>query len=641
MLSLTLAFATFSFIFLSASRLALVAWQRKRVQNVQGLRPIMLGGLRIDAHVVACACALPAVLAPWIGTVPLAHDITLIWYMFTGVLIIFMEMATPAFLDEYDTRPNRLFFEYLKYPREVGAMLWKEYRAALLGGVLLTACITILLWFVLSVAPQDRTWPLWSRPLITAGAALLAVGMIRGTLKHRPINPSTVAFGGDGMVNTLPLNSLYSVLYSMYSMKNERSSRDAYGELPTDEMLRLVHEAAGTGNSQDSSSLSGLRFHASSRPSAKPMNLVIIVEESLGAQFSGVLGGSGLTPELDALMQKGWNLRRTYATGTRSVRGLEALVCGFPPTPAQAVLKLPRAQQGFFTIADLLGREGYHSSFLYGGEAHFDNMKGFFLGNGFNEVIDLPKFQQPAFVGTWGASDEDMFAELHRRLERPSDRPTFTLAFTVSNHSPWEYPPNRISQDGAPATPANAIRYADWALGRFFEMAQDSDYWENTVFLVVADHDAKASGAALVPVERFHIPALILGATIAPQQDERLISQIDLAPTLLSLIGISSAHPMIGHDLTRSTPDRAMMQYSENYAYMRGNDVMVLQPKKPPVQYVYQNGSERVSCDADPVLARIALAHALWPEWAYRNESYTLGPKGQDSYTPQGLVTAA
>ena len=201
--------------------------------------------------------------------------------------------------------------------------------------------------------------------------------------------------------------------------------------------------------------------------------------------------------------------------------------------------------------------------------------------------MDRADFVDPAFVGTWGASDEDMFNQLDRLLRADGDQPTFTLAFSVSNHSPWEYPAGRIQVDGNPATVENTVRYADWALGRFFERAKASPYWENTVFLVAADHDSRVFGASLVPVRHFHIPAVILGAGIEPRRDERLISQIDLAPTLLSLTGVDTEHPMIGHDLTRSTPGRAIMQYDNTYGYLKEDRLLVMAPSKTPVQYRY------------------------------------------------------
>lgn len=140
------------------------------------------------------------------------------------------------------------------------------------------------------------------------------------------------------------------------------------------------------------------------------------------------------------------------------------------PTPAQSVVKLSLAQQNFYTLASALARHGYHSSFIYGGEAHFDNMRGFFTGNGFEQVIDLPQMPTPVFVGSWGASDEDLFtsAAAHLKQMHQQERPFFSLIFTSSNHAPFEFPDGRITLHEQPKqTVNNAVKYADYALGKF------------------------------------------------------------------------------------------------------------------------------------------------------------------------------
>src|SRR5690606_26708690 len=208
-----------------------------------------------------------------------------------------------------------------------------------------------------------------------------------------------------------------------YSMKNERSAADIYGKLSGEEINAIVQQCAGLPAGP--AGIPTLHRQVAAHERTRPLNLVMIVEESLGAQYVGNLGGSGLTPNLDRLSEDAWNFTRAYATGTRSVRGLEALVAGFPPTISDAALRLSGAQQNFFTLAQLLKQHGYRSRFIYGGEAHFDNMKGFFLGNGFDELHDRESFENPAFVGTWGASDEDMFTKLDELLSNPPDQPTF------------------------------------------------------------------------------------------------------------------------------------------------------------------------------------------------------------------------
>ena len=316
-------------------------------------------------------------------------------------------------------------------------------------------------------------------------------------------------------------------------------------------------------------------------PLARPKKLVVVLEESLGAEFVGALGGLPLTPNLDSLARQGWWFENLYATGTRSVRGLEALTTGFTPTPAQSVIKLGKSQRNFFSIARLLRGQGYDTSFIYGGEAQFDNMRRFFMNNGFDFVIDEDDYEQPVFHGSWGVSDEDSLTRAHAEFSKPRDRPFFSLVFTTSNHSPWEYPEGRIEPyDADPHTVNNAVKYADHALGEFFARARASTYWNDTVFLVVADHNSRVLGAELVPINRFHIPGLILGGGIEPGVYRPVASQIDLPTTLLSLIGISSEHPMIGHDLTRPEfadwPGRAIMQYDDAQAYMAGRHVAIL-----------------------------------------------------------------
>ncbi len=623
-----LAFVIALFFVFFLSRAMFVLWQRKRVQAANGTGRVFLGGLRIDLNQIATYVALPALLMPWLEDRQWFVNVTAFWFGLWWLGCVFMEICTPQFIDEYDTRPNRLFVEYLKHPKEVSGMLWRGYKKVLALGLVVFAGMIALALQLFSGYTTTELGPWWLRPIESLVYAALCFLAIRGTLKKRPINPSTVAFAGDGLVNSLALNSMYSLQYAIYAMKYEMSAEDVYGKMPAQEMNRIVAAAADIPLADGHGRLAAtLHTQSVTHVPDGPLNIVLIVEESLGAQYVQTLGGQSLTPNLDALYEQGWGFTRAYATGTRSVRGLEALSAGFPPTITQSVFKLPGAQSGFFTIADVLGQQhGYHSRFLYGGEAHFDNMKGFFLGNGFREVIDGPQFKDPQFLGTWGYSDEDMFNQLDRLLmeDRTRKEPVLTLAFSVSNHSPWEYPEGRIQTSGNPATVDNTVRYADYALGEFFMTARTRDYWNNTVFAVVADHDSRVFGADLIPLRHFHIPAVILGGTITPRRDDRLISQIDLAPTLLSLAGAACEHPMIGHDLTRQTPDRAIMQYGDRYGYLQGDQLTVLEPHLDPQQFRYQAPETFEPVPADEALIRLARAHALWPFSVYRDKSYTV-----------------
>ena len=463
--------------------------------------------------------------------------------------------------------------------------------------------------------------------------------MIRSSAQHRPANLATFAFCDDAMVNSLVANSAYTVLSAVYGLKDEERSSEIYGELPAVEMIRRVR-ASMSVPAQDfvSDDLPTMRRHVASVRRERPLNLVIVLEESLGAGFVERLGGNPVAPNLSRLADEGIWFNRLYATGTRSVRGIEAVIAGFPPTPARSVVKLSKSQQGFFTLAALLRSEGYHNEFVYGGESHFDNMRGFFLGNGFQKIVDLDDYLAPMFVGSWGVSDEDLFEMAHERLQslHASGKPFFMLAFSSSNHTPFEFPDGRIElYDAEKQTVNNAVRYADYALGQFIDRARRSEYWADTLFLIVADHDTRVYGDALVPIDKFHIPGVILGADVRPRQIDSIASQIDLAPTLLSLMGVDSRHPLAGRDLTRTLPEfdrssvvapRAMMQFDQYFAWLQGDVVTVLAPEAEARQFSYDRRTHRLerldSVNAEAV--RNALAHVLMPAWLYREQRYRM-----------------
>jgi phosphoglycerol transferase MdoB-like AlkP superfamily enzyme len=409
-------------LFLSVSRICLALWQAERVGAVDGWLPILGYGVRIDLVLISVFAGIPAVLTLILSGIPLFNSIwnTLcrIWLTVVLWLVVFMEISTPSFVLQYDLRPNYIFAEYLIYPREVFSMLWAGHRAELLFAGVVSVTTLYLGWRLFgrhnsAKGPQLR-W--YERPIAASVLLFLVLLAARSTLQHRPINPSYTAFSNDQLVNGLTLNSTYSMLYSVYSLKDEVGSASIYPSLDDDAVVAVIRKAIGIPSEQfTSETLPTLHRQIPTRqPTIRPKNLVIILEESLGARYVGSLGGLPLTPEFDKLAQQGWLFERIYATGTRSVRGIEAVVSGYVPTPARSVVKLPKSQQNFFTIAGLLKDKGYDTSFIYGGEAHFDNMANFFLGNGFNQVIDERDYKSPVFISSWGVSDEDILNKAHQ-----------------------------------------------------------------------------------------------------------------------------------------------------------------------------------------------------------------------------------
>lgn len=629
--------ALIALVLLSLSRAGLVLWQYERVAATDSLGAIFLQGVRADLILVCLWLVIPLVCLPvfsWRRLQPAWFGWSYYWALLGLIGIVFMELATPAFLLQFDTRPNRLFIEYLKYPKEVLATLWNGFRLPFVGGLVLTLVFGVAAHRLLSpgkVKPAHwspgRYLALW--PLVLV---LVFMG-IRSTTHHRPANPALFAITGDSMVNSLVINSGYSVLYALYSMKNEAKSSEIYGKLPTEDMLRQSLDWPWLKNYQFSyPEYPSLHFQQAAIKRDKPLNLVIVLQESMGATFVESLGGVPVTPELEKLAATGIWFERLYATGTRSVRGIEAVVAGYPPTPAQSTVKLSRSQHNFTTIASVLKSAGYHTQFVYGGEAHFDNMRGFFTNNGFEDIVDINRIQNPVFVGSWGASDEDLFnTALHEITAlHQAGKPFFSLIFTSSNHEPFEFPDGRITLFAQPKNTANnAVKYADWAMGRFFEQAKQQPLWQDTLFLIVADHDNRVYGNNLIPVEKFRIPGLILGADIQPSRISTLSSQVDLAPTLLSLMGISSCHPMTGRDFARdpTSPGRAILQFDDYFALMEPDKLTILKPDQTAVIASFDEHKKHleITGPASAAEQQRALAQVQLPSYLYRESKYQPG----------------
>lgn len=624
-------------IIMTLSRVILLFIFADRVMLTENYGYIFPLGLRTDIILMSYLSMIPAAIIFLVPDRALKYlNRFLTFYCsFFLILILFMELATPQFIDQYDTRPNRLFIDYLIYPKEIATMLLKGRP----GTIIL---ILLILVGVITSAAK------WGHKLFYTQASKYKIRLMlfpivgfllfwggRGSLtSKRPINGSNAVFSNDQMTNCLGLNSLYTVIYAAYSIKNEASPSKMYGAMDESEAYSRVKKYMDvSANAFTDPEIPFLHKEVPDTTVQRPYNVVIFLQESLGAEFVGSLGGMPLTPEFDKLAKEGMLFTNLYSTGTRSVRGIEAVVTGFLPSPSESVVKLSGAQIDFMTLADLLKQHGYQTSFIYGGMANFDNMASFFSGNGFNDIIDQTKFDSDgvkyAMKGTWGYSDEDLVHKANNYFKSLGDKPFFSLMFSTSNHEPFEFPDGRIKLYEQPKnTVHNAIKYADFAIGEFFRLAKKEDYFKNTVFIVVADHNTRTYGQNLVPINKFKIPALIIGPDVPKGRTyNKLASQIDMPTTLIGFAGIETEHPMVGRNLFRlddSIPGRSIMQFMDINAFRVENQVVILQPKMKPLQFEVRNDTTLIPTKLDAELAKDALAHVITPEFLYKNKKYRL-----------------
>ena len=212
-------------------------------------------------------------------------------------------------------------------------------------------------------------------------------------------------------------------------------------------------------------------------------------------------------------------------------------------------------------------------------------MRTYFFNNGVNEIIEQKDFDNPEYVASWGVSDEDLFKKANEFFVRKSKgtEPFCSLVFTSTFHDPFDIPQNKVKLPESVKTNdpkrLTAAMYADYALGKFFEMAKKEEYFKDTVFVVIADHDSRVRGLDAFPFTNFSIPALIISPDITPSSDKRIVSQIDIFPTLLSLTGVSGEVPIVGQDLTKDNIiERAIIAYNETFGYYNTHTLTLLEP---------------------------------------------------------------
>ncbi|MCG3685976.1 LTA synthase family protein [Aliarcobacter butzleri] len=548
-----------------------------------------------------------------------------IYILFFLLIALFIECASFPFFAQYDLRPNYLFIEYLEYPQEVTSLLFKDYKFQFIAVfILIIATIKIYSKSKFINFEQVFKQNYISRILILAPILLVLFLGIRSSLGHRPVNISDALYSTNRVINEITKNSLHSLGYAYYSNKKAENNISKYGKIDIKEAYKVASLAIGINYKDEKKPF--YREVKSKLTSKKQKNLVIFIQESMGAQFTGFIGKQNFTPNLDNLAQDYLSFTNLYSNGTRSVRGLAALTSGTLPINGIEVIKRNKSQEGYFTIASLLKPYGYKSSFIYGGEARFDNMKGWYLGNGFDEVIEQKDFTNPIFTSTWGVSDEDLVIKANEKFKSyyENKEKFVSVMFSSSNHMPFELPDGKIEfEKNIPKTSVeNAIKYADFAIGKFFELAKKEDYFKDTVFVVIADHNVRVYGDQIVPIDMFQIPAVIVSSDIPHQIFTNLTSQSDVLATALDLIGIDLSYPILGNSIFKDNKKNInLMIFDEIYAYRKEDKVAILVPNMQIKTYLYKD-KKLIEIENDLVLEKEALALIYVLDDMYKNKSY-------------------
>jgi phosphoglycerol transferase MdoB-like AlkP superfamily enzyme len=258
--------------------------------------------------------------------------------------------------------------------------------------------------------------------------------------------------------------------------------------------------------------------------------------------------------------------------------------------------------------------QGYATSFLYGGYSLFDNMQAFYRGNQFT-VKDRSDIENPRFSNIWGVSDQDLFsfATTYYDTLSATGAPFFSIIMTTSNHSPFTFPDGIEGVRPQGGDRLDGVRYADYALGEFFRKIESTSWFPKTLFVVVADHGARVYGSEKIPLRSYEIPLLIIApGHLAPEQIDCPISQMDIAPTVMGLLGLPYSAPFFGQNIFAESDNARVLLFNHNHdvALYQNGRLAVLGLRNDVHTYAYRLGDEGMQEIAqDKTLVDLATAY--------------------------------
>ena len=579
----------------------------------------------------------------WVGTT-LDKVITYVGFSLNLIILYFSAFGEITFWDEFQRRYNFIAVDYLIYTYEVVKNINESYPIPLLlSGIIIIIVITYVCLNRLQIFKKTFA----SKVSIKKKLMITLPWMTILAIFSLGITNEQAEWSTNRYNNEISKSGIYSFFAAFRN--NELAYTDFYETIPQDQAFsivqnRLEKEKIASTNIPNNSILRKIE-------STKPLdtiiqpNVIFICIESLSGKFLNSLGGTdNITPNLDSLASESIFFSNLYATGTRTVRGMEAITLSIPPTPGRSIVKRQQ-NTGLFTIGTVFKNQGYNCNFFYGGDGYFDNMNTYFGGNGFN-IIDrgrgflLDKSiktkriniedHEVTFENAWGVCDEDIYNKVLKEADKAYSANTrfFDFVMTTSNHKPYTYPENKIDIPSGTGR-KGAVKYTDYAIGKFIEAAKTKPWFSNTVFVIMSDHCASSAGRWELDINNYKIPAIIYNLPkTSPVQVNTLCSQIDLFPTLFNLFGWTYESNLFGVDVFQMKPneERAFVGNYRKLGLLKDKHVMVLGDQKNNNFYTYDKTTNNLKLEkTDPNFLLETVAWYQVADYLYQHN----GLKGQ------------
>lgn len=510
------------------------------------------------------------------------HNSKLFIYIFTLIglfILIFEAVAEVLFWDEFSTRFNFIAIDYLIYTQEVVRNIYESYPLfKVIFSIFLVS--TFAFWLIKNQLSKIRFS--FRTRILELTLCVFVIGF-----SYIFVDESTFEIKEDRYANELAHNGLYNLFAAFKN--NSLNYKAFYLSISEHEAFKILRQQVLADGEEfvgkDEFSITRKVYN---QPQNKKYNVMLIVVESLSAEYLARFGDrDNRTPFLNDILKDSLLFTNFYATGTRTVRGLEAIMLSVPPTPGNSIVRRPN-NENLFSLGSVLTKEGYDLKFLYGGYGYFDNMNYFFQHNHFKTIdrSDL-KNEEIVFANAWGVADEVIFKRAIKEadISYSENKPFFNFIMTTSNHRPFTYPEGRINIPSGTGR-EGAVKYSDYAIKELILESRNKPWFKDTIFIITADHCAGSAGKTDLPVRKYHIPLIIYAPDIIePKEIDTLASQIDFSPTILNFLGISYESKFFGSDIISDNKPRALFGTFQKLGYYTPGYLIVLGPKDEATAY--------------------------------------------------------
>ncbi|HUZ59531.1 MAG TPA: sulfatase-like hydrolase/transferase [Hanamia sp.] len=566
-------------LFFVIAKVAFLLYHLHLTKTLSGIEifKVFLYGLRMDAAFAGYICLLPFLLF-FIKSVAVNFSINKIIRIYTYVLIVTISFLIIADLGLYTAwryRMDATPLQYFKSPKEMLTTVSSAPVIPLLIIFIVLVSLYIFIYkkyFNFFIDRKQKRFHLTDSFFSLFLITFLFVP-IRGGIQKIPMIISDVYFSPKIYADQAAINLPWNIMFSILNMHNPNNPFKYFSEAKSEQLVDSLYNA---GPKRIPSILS-----------VKKPNIIFIILESFTAKWVGCLGGvPGVTPNLDTIASNGLLFTHIYAAGDRSEKGQVAVLSGYPNQAITSIVKTPTKTRNLPSINQSLEKIGYNSSYTYGGELSFANIKSYLINIGIQKLIGKYSFPVSERTTSWGVHDQYVFDRFYKDIHKDK-QPFFAAMFTLSSHEPYDVPMKpRFPGKDQTTLFENSVYYTDSIIGHFIRILKQDTLWKNTLIVFVADHGHTLPGHdSNDSPAKFRIPLIFSGGALTMNgKINNIGSQTDIATTVLDQLHLSTNKFKWGKDLLdTSALQFAFYSFNNGFGFVtpHGTETMDNVSRKP------------------------------------------------------------